>query len=138
MADFKAIGRGLQVYLAGESTITTLIETFASEPAIFTYPAPPGSTPPYICLFNISTLPDDTHSSRGEKALYQINVWSTRLSIAEDIISAIDNALHQQTFIVTGYDMLYAQRVRGPSLLPLEAGEELTGLSADYELTVQE
>jgi hypothetical protein len=138
MADFKAIERGLQGYLASEITITSLIETFDSKPAIFTYPAPPGATAPYICLFNIVTITDDTHSSRGERVLYQINVWSSRLSVAEDIISAIDNALHQQTFIVTGYTMLYAKRVRGPTLLPLEAGEELTGLSADYELTVQE
>ncbi len=138
MADFKAIERGLQVYLASEVTITSLIETYDSKPAIFTYPAPPGCTPPYICLFNIGTFPDDTHSSRGEKALYQINVWSNRLSVAEDVYSAIDNALHQQTFIISGYNMLYTKRVRGISLLPLEAGEELTGLSADYELTVQE
>jgi len=138
MADFKAIGRGLQIYLANQSTITSLIETFKSKPAIFTYPAPPGATTPYICLFNIVILPDDTHSSRGEQAVYQINVWSNRLSVAEDIMSAIDNILHQQIFFISGYDMLYTKRVRGPSLLPLEAEEELTGLSADYELTVQE
>jgi len=138
MADFKAIERGLQVYLASEITITSLIETYNSKPAIFTYPAPPGATTPYICLFNIVTIPDDTHSSRGEKAVYQINVWSNRLSVADDVYSAIDNALHQQTFVVSPYELLYTKRVRGPSLLPLEAEEELTGLSADYELTVQE
>ena len=138
MADFKAIERGLVTYLGNQGEITTLIETFASQPAIFTYPAPPGATSPYISLFSISILPDDTHSSRGECAIYQINAWATRISVAEDVMSAIDNALHQQTFIVSGYDMLYAKRVRGINLLPLQPGEELTGLSADYELTVQE
>ncbi len=138
MSDFKAIEKGLQVYLANQAPILALIEDFADLPAIFTYPAPPGALSPYICLFNIGIFPDDTHSTRGERAIYQINAWAKLMSRAEDIMSAVDNALHQQAFVVSGYDMLYTKRVRGVTLLPLTPEEELTGLSADYELTVQE
>ena len=138
MADFKAIEQGLQRYLANEATVTALVETFATKPAIFTYPAPPGAIPPYLCLFDIGIFPDDTHSTRGERAVYQINAWANLMSTAEDVMSAVDNALHQQAFVVDGYNMLYAKRIRGIALLPLTPEEELIGLSADYELTVQE
>jgi hypothetical protein len=137
MADFKAIERGLQGHLASQVGAPPLA-SFQGDPAAFVYPAPPAVTAPYIVIFPIHISPDDTHSTRGEEAFYQINLWAARLSIADDIYSAIDNSLHLQTFLITGYDTISVQRVRGVSLLPLETGEELTGLSADYKITVQE
>lgn len=137
MADFNAIKVGLRDYLTSQLTAPPLAE-FSGEPAVFTYPAPPTATAPYIVIFSIDISTDDTHSSRGEQVLYQINLWAARLSVAEDIYSSIDNSLHLQTFLITGYSTIAVQRVRGISLLPLEPGEELTGLSADYKVTVQE
>jgi hypothetical protein len=137
MADFKAIERGLLGYLATEIGSPPLA-SFQGQPAIFAYPAPPGAGAPHICLFNIITMPDDTHDSRGEKAVFQINVWAARMSIIDDIFSEVDNSLHLQTFLIAGYETIAVQRVRGVALLPLEAGEELVGKSADYQLTVQE
>jgi hypothetical protein len=137
MADFKAIIRGLRGYLANQLAAPPLA-LWKTKPAVFVYPAPPEAKPPYIVIFPIVIASDDTHDTRGEKALYQINLWATRLSIADDIFSSIDNSLHLQTFLIAGYSTIAVQRVRGVSLLPLEPDEELTGLSADYQITVQE
>jgi hypothetical protein len=137
MADFKEISRGLQGHLANQVGAPPLA-SFQGDPAAFVYPAPPTVTAPYIVIFPIDISPDDTHSTRGEEALYQINLWAARLSVAEDIYTLIDNSLHLQTFLITGYSTISVQRVRGVSLLPLEPGEELTGLAADYRIAVQE
>ena len=137
MADFKAIEQGLRGHLASQISAPPLA-SFQNKPAVFVYPAPPAVTAPYIVIFPIFISPDDTHSSRGEEAFYQINLWAARLSVADDIFSIIDNSLHLQTFLITGYNTISVQRVRGVALLPLETGEELTGLSADYKITVQE
>ncbi len=138
MADFKQIEWGLEAYLSGNAPLAALLETFESKPAIFGYTAPPSAVPPYICYFSLDIAADDTHDTRQDNALFQINVHTFKMSLAYDIYSVLDDLLHRQTFSIAGYTNLFVKRVRGIQRLQLEEGEELLGLSADYKIMVQE
>jgi hypothetical protein len=137
--DWKAIGDALHAFLEGESAITDLIETYQTKPAIFVGLAGSGANAPYISLHYIGISPDDTHDSRGEKAVYQVSVFAYKLSEAIDILSQVNNKLHWQTVTgITGYASLSAYRCSAAQELSLEDDEELFGMAADYEIMVQE
>ena len=138
MADFKKIEWGLEAYLSADVALAALLETFEGKPAIFSYVAPPSAVSPYICYFTLDITADDTHDTRQDNALYQINVHTFKSSTAYDIFSVLDALLHRQTFSIEGYTNLFVVRVRGIQRLQLEEGEELMGLSADYKIMVQE
>jgi len=139
MADWKAIGNALHTFLAGESDITDLVETYQTKPSIFVGLAAPGAKAPYISLHYIGISADDTHDSRGEKAVYQVNAFAYKLSEAIDILSKVNTKLHWQTVSnIAGYYSLSARRCSDANELDLEDDEELFGMTADYEITVQE
>ena len=137
MSDLKQIEWGLEAYLAADVPLVATLGTFESKPAIFAYTAPPGAEPPYICYFPLDIQADDTHDTRGDNALFQINVHTFKISTAYDIYSLLDDLLHRQTFSITGYTNLFVKRVRGISRLEVEEGEEVLGLSADYKVMLQ-
>jgi len=138
MSDFKQIEWGLEAYLAADAPLSTLLGVYESKPAIFNYVAPAGATPPYICFYSLNIKPDDTHDTRQDNAIYQINVHAIKMSTAYDIYSVLDNLLHRQTFPITNYTNLVVLRIRGISKLPFQEGEEVVGLSADYKIMLQE
>jgi hypothetical protein len=138
MSDFKQIERGLNAYLAADASLIALLGTYENKPAIFSYTAPPGVEPPYICYFSIGILPDDTYDTRQDNATYQINVHTYKASTAYDIFSVLDDLLHLQTFTVDNYTNLFVKRIRGITRLQLEEEEEVLGLSADYKILLQE
>lgn len=138
MSDFKQIEWGLEAYLAANVPLAALLETYETKPAIFNYTAPSDAEPPYICYFPLTILPDDTHDTRQDNALYQINVHTFKISVAYDIYSLLDDLLHRQTFTISGYNNLAVLRVSGISRLQMEEGEEVLGLSADYKIMVQD
>ena len=101
--------------------------------------APAGAIAPYICIFNIGITADDTHSSRGEEALYQVDVFAYKLSQCNEIMSKVDARLHWQTVSpIAGYISLIAHRDSAVKQLSLEDDEELYGLTTDYKIKVQE
>lgn len=138
MSDLKQIGWGLQAYLTADASLTALLSTFETKPAIFNYTAPPEAKPPYISYFSLGISADDTYDARFDNALFQINVHTFKLSTAYAIYSLLDDLLHRQTFFITGYTNLFVKRVRGISKLYMEESEEVLGLSADYKVMVQE
>ncbi len=137
MSDLKQIEWGLEAYLAANAPLVATLGTFESKPAIFAYTAPPGAEPPFICYYPLDITADDTYDTRGDDALFQINVHTFKISTAYDIYSLLDDLLHLQTFPITGYTNLFVKRVRGISRLQQEEGEEVIGLSADYKVMVQ-
>ena len=138
MADFKQIKKGLHNYLRNDTTLAALLGEFENKPAIFDSPAPAGVENPYICLYGLDIVPDDTHDTRGEKARFQINVHTVHYSTGYDIYSVLDSLLHRQTFTILNYTTLVCLRIRGISKLPYEENEEVVGLAADYQIMVQE
>jgi len=138
MADFKQIKKGLQNYLRDDATLAALLGEFESKPAVFDSPAPAGVEQPYICLYGLDIASDDTHDTRGEKVTFQINVHTVHYSTGYDVYSVLDGLLHRQTFTIANYTNLAVLRVRGISKLPYEENEEVVGLTADYQIMVQE
>jgi hypothetical protein len=137
--DLQELGEALHTYLAADGDLTALLETYATKPAIFMWLAPAGAAAPYVCIFNIGIEADDTHSSRGECALYQVDVFAYKLSECNEIMSKIDTRLHWQTVTpISGYTSLIAHRASAVKQLALEDDEELFGLTADYKIKVQE
>jgi len=138
MADFKQIKKGLQNYLRDDVTLAALLGEFQSKPAVFDSPAPAGVEQPYICFYGLDIVPDDTHDTRGEKATFQINVHTVHYSTGYDIFSVLDDLLHRQTFTVANYTTLVCLRIRGINKLSYEENEEVVGLTADYQIMLQE
>jgi hypothetical protein len=137
-ADFYEIEKALQNYLADDTALSAAIKTYGDKPAVFTFPAPPNIDQPYVVLFPIAILPDDTHDTRGEKATYQINIHTKHMSIGLSIYSTIDDLLHNKTIDIAGYVTLSVRRISAVRGLPFEETEEIQGVTADYQITVQE
>lgn len=138
MTDFQAIDSALLEALSNDGTVASLITTFESVPAIFRGIAPNEATDPYIVIHDIAIVPDDTHSTVGERAAYQVNVHGINHATCRNIMSAINKALHYGVCTITGYKLVSIVRLNGPNALPQDGDDKLVGQTSDYLVTVQE
>ena len=109
-----SISKGLQAALAGDSGVTSLITEFLSDPSVFVGSAPKGAIKPYICIFDVSSIPSDTHASRYEDVVRQVSVYANSYYDAEEIFDAIDLVLHGKIIALDDDACLMITRVRGP------------------------
>lgn len=123
--------------LLNVASVTNLLSTWGSDPALFIQSAPPKAKLPYIVFLHPAGSPFDTHSRRGEDQLYQVSVFARKQYDAENIMSKADEVLHLQNPSPSGMSGLKVRREEGNRLLWIPE-EEVYHASCDYRITAQE
>jgi len=115
----REITKAIFNVLNGDATLTALLSTFDSDPAIFTTdPAPLKATLPYIVTAGqVSDTPFDTKTTDGRDFVRDIKCYATNASgstdVIEDIAERVRFLFHRKPFTITGFDVIIAS-VTGP------------------------
>lgn len=93
--------------LSGDSGIIALL---AGANAIYDH-VPQGSAFPYIVLADMATEPADTQQFPGTAISMSIETYSRAggKQESQQIAAAIDSALHNADFAVTGHDLVFCR-----------------------------
>lgn len=123
MSANNALQAGLISAMRNDAALAALLPIYATVPAVFYY-VPQGfdDSQPYITIFEISSLPDDTVNTNGFTATVTIHTWVEEETTAQtgDIQQAVYNLLHKNDtlplagYSVTGIDCEFQTILRDP------------------------
>ncbi|APC46224.1 putative tail-head connector protein [Pseudoalteromonas phage PHS3] len=119
----NALQAALISALRTDEDLIALLPTYATVPAVFYY-VPQGfdDSQPYVTIYEISMLPDDTVNTDGFAATVTIHTWVEEETTAQTgaIMQAIYNLLHRNDtlpvtdYTVTGIDCEFQTVLRDP------------------------
>lgn len=100
--------------LSEDETLTALLGTYKSEPAIFTTdPAPGDAVMPYIVTAgNIAAVAFDTKTTQGRTITRDIRCYAAASGSAvtvEAIAERVYTLLHRQALVIEGFVWLWAE-----------------------------
>jgi len=109
----SALTAALYDLLAGDATLTALLSTYGSAPAIFTTdPAPGDAALPYIVSAGeVSQGPFDTKTTRGRDILRDVRCYASASGSAvtvEAIAERVRALLHRQELTIAGFTWIWA------------------------------
>lgn len=80
---------------------------------------PPGTAFPYIVIGDMSTRPMDTQAYEGQEILATIHSYSRAEGMKElkSVMSAVQEALHDADFSVTGATLVFCQETSSETYL---------------------
>lgn len=123
MSANNALQKGLIATLRNDAALSALLPVYAAVPAVFYY-VPQGfdDSQPYVTIYEISMLPDDTVNTDGFAAEVTIHTWVEEETTAQAgaIMQAIYNLLHKNDtlpvvdYSVTGIDCEFQTILRDP------------------------
>ena len=99
--------------LSDDSTLTAMLSTYESEPAIFTVdPAPGDADKPFIVISPIlDQAPFDTKNSRGRSARVDVRCYAEATGSAADIEAIserVRSLLHREPLTIDGHAWLWS------------------------------
>ena len=109
----SALTAALYALLAGDATLTALLSTYGSAPAIFTTdPAPGDAELPYIVTAGaVSQSPFDTKTTRGRDVVRDVRCYASASGsaiVVEAIAERVRALLHRQELAIDGFSWVWA------------------------------
>lgn len=100
--------------LAGDATLTGLLNTYGGQPAVFTTdPAPGDAAMPYIVTAGeVAQEPFDTKTTEGRIATRDVRCYTAEsgsAAVVEAIAERVRQLLHRQEISIAGYDWVMAE-----------------------------
>lgn len=125
--------------LAGDATLTGLLNTYDGEPAIFTTdPAPGDAAMPYIVTAGeVAQEPWDTKTTRGRIATRDVRCYTAESGSAQVVESMAERVyalFHRQEIAITDYEWVMCE-CSGPTAAD---EQEAYGRIVTIRMTVQE
>ena len=125
--------------LAGDATLTALLATYGSEPAIFTTdPAPGDAVLPYIVSAGeVAQSPSDTKTTCGRIVFRDVRCYTDATGstvVVETIAERVRALLHRQTLAISDFECLIAD-CSGPVAAD---GQDAYGRIVSVRLTIEE
>lgn len=105
--------RALYNLLAGDATLTAMLNTYGGDPAIFTVdPAPGDATLPYVITAgSVADNPFDTKTTLGRTVMRDVRCYtaaSGSASTVERIAKRVRQLLHRRAFEIEGFVWIMA------------------------------
>lgn len=125
----------------GAGSITALLATYRSEPAVFsTLPVPADSPRPYIyCGEIISDVPADTKTTQRREHSRDVECFTDAslgsVVLVEQIAERVRTLFNRHKLVVNGYHTMIGQAT-GPSTLPTDA--KIYGRLVQVRLTLEQ
>jgi hypothetical protein len=125
--------------LAGDGTLTAMLNTYDGAPAIFTTdPAPGNATMPYIVTAGeVAQEPFDTKQSRGRTATRDVRCYTAAggsAATVEAIAERVRTLLHRQLLTIADHEWLLTE-CSGPQVAD---EQDAYGRIVTARITIQE
>jgi len=109
----STLSEALYDLLAGDATLTALLSTYGSAPAVFTTdPAPGDAELPYIVTAGeVSQAPFDTKTTLGRTIVRDVRCYASASGSAvtvEAIAERVRALLHRQELAIDGFAWIWA------------------------------
>lgn len=130
---------GLVATLATDSTLTGLLSTYKTKPAIFSAdPIPADALRPYLVISPVSDTSWDTKNTEGRDMRRDVRAYCNAtgsMAPVETIAERIRTLLHRKTITITGYQnvMTFCE---GPLIAPTD--QTLYGLVVTVRLVLKQ
>lgn len=106
--------KALYDLLSNDPTLTALLATYNSEPAIFTTdPVPEDAVLPYIvCAGHIADTPNESKTSIGREVLRDIRCYDAKTGsslLVEQIVERARELVHRQPLTIENYSWILSE-----------------------------
>lgn len=129
--------KGIRDALVADATLTGLIATYASAPAVFSGDfVPEDCEPAWAFIYVVSDQPTDSKNGEGRELNFDVSVWARKVDGPKHlntIAERVRDLLHRTALTISGYEHLLSV-ASGP--IQNEPDEALIGRTVSVRILI--